>query len=360
VKTVPTRVLMIGTSLSGKGGVAAVVSVLHQDGLFEREAVRYLASHVEGSRWVKLRASAAALWTTALVCLRDRPAIVHVHSASHASFLRKSLLLLLARLAGCRTVFHLHGGGFRQFAGAESGALGRWWIRHTLENSSVVIALSDGWAGFLRQFAPAARVRVVPNSVKVPPAPAAAAEQPGRILFLGRVENAKGVFELLAAVAALVPAFPQIRLVIGGEGELAAVRRRAEQLGIAGHLDLPGWVGPQARQAELARAAVFCLPSHAEGLPMAMLEAMAAGKAVVVSQVGAIPEAVADHDNGLLVPPHDVPALAAALSALLGDDALRSRLAQRARATVIQRFSTEVVIGKLSAIYRELAAAGAR
>jgi glycosyltransferase involved in cell wall biosynthesis len=88
---------------------------------------------------------------------------------------------------------------------------------------------------------------------------------------------------------------------------------------------------------------------------MSMLEAMAARKAVVATQVGGIPETLRDGDNGLLVPPRDERALARALARLLGDTALRDRLAERARATIEQQYSTEVVCGKLSAIYRELA-----
>jgi glycosyltransferase involved in cell wall biosynthesis len=282
--------------------------------------------------------------------------VVHVHAASRASFARKSLLLLIARAAGCRTIFHLHGAEFDQFAGAEAGAALRWWIRHTLERSSVVIALSDSWAAFLRGFAPAARIVVVPNSVPLPPAPERAGEQPGRILFLGRADAGKGVFELLEAVAALAPAHPRVHLVIGGVGELDRVRSRAAELGIGERVALPGWINGADKQRELARAQVFCLPSHAEGLPMAMLEAMAAAKAMVVTRVGAIPEAVGDNDSGLLVPPRDIDALSAALATLLRDGALRERLGDSARATVRLRFSTAVVTGQLSALYRELAA----
>ena len=89
--------------------------------------------------------------------------------------------------------------------------------------------------------------------------------------------------------------------------------------------------------------------------PMAMLEAMAAGRAVIASSVGGIPETIVDGDNGLLVPPHDEPALARALAQVLGDDALRARLARGARATVERHYSTEVVCGRLSALYRDLA-----
>ncbi|MDB5907778.1 MAG: hypothetical protein JWP34_1892 [Massilia sp.] len=349
------RVLMIGTALGGKGGVSAAVDVLRRAGLFERESVRYLASHMDGTPGAKFGAALSAAWRTALACARARPAVVHVHAASHASFARKSLLLLIARVSGCRTVFHLHGGGFRQFAVDDSRAPMRWWIRHTLEKSSAVIALSDGWADFLRGLAPAARVAVIPNAVALPAAVDRTLERPGRILFLGRAEAGKGVFELLAAVAALAPAFAAIELVIGGGGDRAALRRRATQLGIADRVSLPGWLDDSAKAREMALAQVFCLPSHAEGLPMAMLEAMAAAKAVVATRVGAIPDAIGDRANGLLVPPCDIAALAAALSALLRDDALRARLGDAARATVSRRFSTEAAIGKLSALYHRLA-----
>jgi len=345
---------MVGTALEGRGGVAAVVSVLRQHGLFEREGVRYVATHCEGSKAVKAKGAVSGFWHTLRACFGQHPAVVHVHAASRASFVRKSIVLLIARLAGCKTIFHLHGGGFRQFATVEAGGLKRRWIRHTLEASSVVITLSNGWAGFVRGFAPKARVAVVPNSVPLPAASTVQPE-PGRILFLGRLEEAKGVFELLGAGARIAGRHPALRLVFGGEGDAAALLRRAAELGIADRVELPGWVGPQQRGEELARAAVFCLPSHAEGLPMAMLEAMAAGRAVVASSVGGIPETIVDGDNGLLVPPRDEAALAAALEQVLSNETLRARLARHARVTIEQHYSTEVVCGQLSALYRELA-----
>jgi glycosyltransferase involved in cell wall biosynthesis len=358
VKVQAPRILMVGTALEGRGGVAAVVSVLRRHGLFERERVRYVATHTEGSRGAKLKGALGGFWNTLLACARQRPAVVHVHAASHASFLRKSVVLLIARMAGCKTIFHLHGGGFRRFATQESGPLKRRWIRHTLERSSVVITLSESWAQFVHGFAPRAKVAVVPNSVPLPPLPPiapAASMQAQRILYLGRLEAAKGVFELLAAASRLAPRFPALRLVFGGEGDCAALRRRAAELGLAERIELLGWLGPRERDAELARAEVFCLPSHAEGLPMAMLEAMAASKAVVATAVGGIPEALHDGDTGLLVPPRDEEALARALARLMGDTALRDRLAARARTSIEQHYSTEVVCGQLSAIYRELA-----
>jgi len=350
------RILMVGTAPEGQGGVAALVSVLRDGGLFERESVAYVSTHREGGVLAKLGSAARGFGQAARTCLWRRPRIVHAHAASGASFARKSLLLWLARATGCRTIFHLHGGGFRQFAGAGSGALMRRWIRHTLERSSLVIALSESWAQFLRTYAPRARVTVVPNAVALPVLRPDAAEA-GRILFLGRLEAAKGVTELLDAAAALAPRFPALRLVLAGSGDLERWRDAAAVRGLAGRVELPGWLDAAARDRELARAAVFCLPSHAEGLPMSLLEAMAAARAVVATTVGAVPEALRDGENGLLVPPHDAAALAAALARLLADGALCRRLGARARGTVEQHYSTEAVCGRLAAIYNDLAGA---
>ncbi|MDN4036607.1 glycosyltransferase family 4 protein [Massilia sp. YIM B02443] len=363
------RVLMVGTALDGRGGVAAAIGVLRAAGLFEREGVAYVATHAGGARRAKLASAGRGLWRAARLCLRPgagrRPAIVHVHAASHASFVRKSLVLLLGRLAGAHTIFHLHGGGFRRFAQDEAGPLLRRWIRHTLEASSRVIALSGAWAGFVREFAPRARVEVVPNAVPLPaladarPAPGSEPEA-GRILFLGRVTPAKGVGELLEAAAALAPHHPQLRLVLAGEGSIGDIgwaRRRAGELGIASRVEWPGWLDGAARDAELARAWLFCLPSHAEGLPMAMLEAMAAGCPVVASRVGGIPEAVRDGVDGLLVDAGDAPALARTLGRVLDEPALRRKLAQAGRQRIELKYSTDIVCGRLAAIYQQLVGA---
>ena len=349
---------MVGTALDGRGGVSAVVGVLRAAGLFERERVAYIASHRDGARLPKLGAALRGLWQAACACFGSRPAIVHVHAASHASFLRKSLVLWLARLSGAQTIFHLHGGGFRHFASNQAGPLLQRWIRHTLRASSCVIALSNDWAAFVRDFAPGARVEVVPNAVVLAaPQSGPGRAEPGRILFLGRVAASKGVAELLAALAQLAAQRPDLRLVLGGEGDLAWARGLASRFGVAERVELRGWLDAQQRTLELDRAWLFCLPSHAEGLPMAMLEAMAARCPVVVSRVGGVPEAVRDGIDGLLVPAADTPALAAALARLLDSESLRARLAQAGRERIEAAYSSDVVCGRLAAIYQQLAGA---
>lgn len=352
------KVLMLGTDPDGQGGIATVASVLRQQGFFERNQVRYIVTHANGTGVRKALTALEAVAALSWACLMRRNVIVHVHSACRASFFRKSLLLAIARLGGRKTVFHLHGGEFRQFVLEESGPLARWWIRHTIAHSSAVITLSDSWAEFLHTLVPSAKVRVIANSVALPADVDSALEESGRILFLGRAGKGKGIFDLLAAVARLKEEFPEVMLVIGGDGDLPEVERVAAELQVSAHITLLGWIGQQERDSQLRRAAVFTLPSYNEGLPMSMLEAMAAGKAVVVTPVGGIPEAVRDHDNGVLVPVGDVDQLEFAFRQLFRDAALRRSIGSKARTTIAGRYSTDVVMTQLAQLYEELERAG--
>jgi glycosyltransferase involved in cell wall biosynthesis len=346
--------LMVGTDPSGKGGVSSVVTVLHEEGFFDQQHVRYVISHVQGSSLQKLEAILFASLKTIWLCSVARPSIVHVHASSGASFMRKSFLLAIARVFGCKTIFHLHGAGFQHFALLESGSLMKWWIRRTLDRSSKVIALSESWATFLSAYAPGANINVVPNSVKVVDLPAEPLEETGRILFLGRLEKRKGIFDLLAAVALLKHSFPMIKLIIGGDGDLNIVKAKAHELNIDENVEVLGWINPDQKANELTRAAIFTLPSYDEGLPMAMLEAMVMGKAIVVTPVGGIPEAVKHGQNGLLVPSGDINALASALSEVLQDRLLCKAMGVNARNTIKARFSTVLFLQNLSKIYSEL------
>lgn len=345
--------LMIGTDPGGKGGVAAVVSVYIDNGLFERVPIRYLATHREGSKLNKLWTSISATGQLLALLASGRVGLVHAHVASNGSFLRKSVYLALARLFGVPTVFHLHGGGFREFHASSPAWLQRW-IAHTIARSNRVVGLSTAWAEFLTKFAQAGSVRVIANPVFLPATVSRQREEAGRLLFLGRAEQAKGIFDLLAAVKLLAPACLGLRLAIGGDGDVERLRSRVAELGISEQVEILGWVVGEAKLQQFERAEVFVLPSFHEGLPMAMLEAMAHGKAIVVTPVGGIPEAVQHEQQGLLVPAGRPQELADALLRLLRDPSLRTHMGEQARARVAERFATERVLSQVAALYQEL------
>lgn len=353
--------LMVGTSPDMRGGIAAVVSALQAGGLFERVRARYLASHIEGGPATKLGCFGRALLRMLRMLWRGEVALVHAHVSSKGSFWRKSLLLALARSFGCRTVFHLHSGGFDEFAArGTGGALLRRWIRRTVEASDAVIVLSPRWAEWMRSFAPRSRVEVVGNPVLVPKRAPVAAERAsavggGRVVFLGLICEPKGCYDLLQAWTGFRARCPGWRLAIGGNGEVERFLERARALGVHDDIDFLGWVSGDAKDRELRRADIFVLPSYKEGMPVSVLEAMAYGLAVVTTPVGGVPDMMQAGVHGLWVEPGDVAALCDRLSTLALDAPLRERLGGAARSHVLSHYSADAVIDDLLRVYARLA-----
>jgi glycosyltransferase involved in cell wall biosynthesis len=344
------RVVMIGTDEATRGGIAAVVGVMRRHGLFERWGACYVPTHCDGSAWRKAQRALAACLRVGGGLLRDRIALLHVHTASGPSFWRKSLFIAAAQLAGVPYLLHVHGGGFEDFYRRRCGPLAQAWVRRALRRSHAVLALSQQWHDILRSIAPGCRCVVVPNPVEVPARAAPLDGAPPTVLFLGLVAHSKGVADLAQAWPGVRNAVPDARLVVAGSGdELDALRARFDAESVV----FPGWIGGAEKEAWLQRAWAFVLPSHREALPMAILESMAWGVPVVATRVGGVPLAVRDGETGLLVEPRDVAALERALVALLRDDALRRRMGRAGRQRAIELFSADAQLQRVEALWRE-------
>ena len=349
----PSHILMLGTDPRTRGGISTVIRNWRAAGVFERWPVEYVVTHRDGARREKL----ATAWQAWLACLalawRNGRGVLHVHAASHWSFWRKSLFMAAALAAGWPVIFHLHGGGFARFLGEESGPPARRLVRFFLDRAAAIVVLSERWAAWMHRATSNPRIVVIPNPVALPGL-CATPREAGLIAFAGRCGEAKGLYDLLEAVAVLAPHLPHLRLECAGDGDLDEALARARDLGIADRIVLRGWITPRERDELLARAWVFALPSRAEALPMSVLEAMAAGCAVVASAVGGIPDVVRHDENGMLVPPADPRALAGALAALLADGGLAARLGRSARATVAERYTLDRTVERLEPVYGAL------
>ena len=347
----PSHVVMVGTSLETHGGIAAVVQGYRAAGLFDRWPVEYVATHRDGSRLLRFLKAIDGFFTFLALTCRHRCAVLHVHGASRASFWRKSVFMSLALLAGWPVIFHLHGGGFATFYD-DCGPLARAVVRFFLERSARIVVVSERWAAWIHRTIRNPRIVVIANAVEMPAA--SAAREPALIAFAGRLTAAKGVPELLRSAAALAERFPALRVECAGDGDLAALRAEAEALGIQQRVEFRGWIGDREREELLARATVFVLASHAEGLPVSLLEAMAAGCPVIASAVGGIPDIVSDGFNGLLVPPGDASTLARAIERLLADRSLAFAMGRAARATIARRFTADRAVELVGRLYAEL------
>jgi glycosyltransferase involved in cell wall biosynthesis len=346
-------VLMVGPGIEGMGGIASVVAGYIEAGLFDRFHCTYVATHRGVRFWRKLQAALLGLSQVVIEIFRLDAPLVHVMVAARASFWRKSLVCLLARAARRPFLLHVHGSEFMQFYDNECSAASKWIIGRILSRAALVLALSEEWRNNLLRICPNMKIEVLPNGVALPEIrhrpglPVA----PRTVLMLGRLGRRKGTYDLVRAFARIAPRLPGVQLVCGGDGDIEEVRALAKELGLEDRVMCPGWLGPEGKRAHLAAAAVFVLPSNAEGMPMAVLEAMSWGLPVIATPVGGIPQLIRNDRNGLLVAPGDIDAIAEAVLRLMGDPALCARLGAAARATIETRFSIALAVERLSVIY---------
>jgi glycosyltransferase involved in cell wall biosynthesis len=353
--TVPEpTALWVSTSTETKGGVSTFVRSMLTTPLGQRWRISHLASHRDGSTATKVAQFLVALARFTHRMAWHRPSLVHLHVASRGSFFRKATFARIARVFGVPVVAHVHGAMFHVFY-AGSPAVVKWLVRDMLAHSAAVVALGDTWAQRLRSIEPRARVIVVPNPIR----PVGAAVQPAggepvRVLFLGRIEDDKGVFTLIEAwrtMTAKLDGRASAHLTIAGDGEVSRARELVAELGLEPSVDVTGWVDPRGVPEMLRSSQVLVLASRYEGQPMAVLEAMANGLCVISSPVGGIPEMLGD-DAGILVPPGDAGRLADELGEVVRNAERRGDLGNAALRRVRERFDVDVAWRQFDGIYR--------
>lgn len=156
---------------------------------------------------------------------------------------------------------------------------------------------------------------------------------------------------LLHASREVLNRFPETKIVFGGDGEIKKNKALAEELGIVDRCEFHGWVTGSEREALFKRAAVCCLPSKNEGLPMSVLEAMAHGIPTVATAVGGVPQVIEDGISGFLIDVDDTESLAQKISSLLGDSMLRKSVGMASRDVVARSFGVDRSIEQLLVLY---------
>lgn len=351
------RIVMIGPAMDAMGGMASVIATYRDSGFLDRWSVVVLVTYIEGSGWRRFATGIRAFARFFMMLLRGEVAFAHIHVAQRTSFLRKSLFVLAARAFRRPVILHVHGAQFDEYY--ERGtALSRRYIRWILDSSTWIIALSDQWLAWFKAHTDNRQVLRVHNPVILANNDAAPslvpAGAPPAIVFLGRIGQRKGAYDLLHAMTRVLDARVPCRLYLCGDGEVEAARRLAADLGIADSVTIPGWIGAEERQRLLHSARIFVLPSYQEGLPVAILEAMAAGVPVVSSPVGGIPDAITDGVEGLLVAPGDPVQLATALIRILADENLGRVMGAAGKLKVRNSFAAETALAPLERLYSQL------
>ena len=327
--------------------------------------VQYWSEYIDGLQYYptwKLGSVALRMWWFITSYLRialrltvDKEIkIVHLHFAADGSFWRKEKLLKLSKLFGKKVIMHCHSSRFKDFYN-EASVKRQKQIVSTLRKADMMIVLSESWK---RWFASVgveeSRMTVLHNITDYPVLRPEMKTKDGKIhfLFLGEIGERKGVFDILRGLSKFKDDFSgKIELRIGGNRNeqqlLAAIRKN----GLGDIVKFEGWVSGDKKINLLNWADVFILPSHNEGLPISILEAMSYGMPIISTPVGGIPEVV--KGNGVLVTPGNEIEIALSMRHYLDNPVLIEQEG-RESLNIVETYLPQYVMERLKHLYESL------
>lgn len=351
----PDRLLIVGTL--GGGGIHQYVEqqYRHLDSI--DASVYDMVSDPKGEGgWWLLNSVIASVWAAVQFPFRSPPDVIHVHTSHRFSFYRSAFYVLYASIVWDRpVVLHVHGSSFDAFVTTDSWLINR--VQALVFGAcDRIIVLSPYWQGVLSTRVPEEKIRVLPNAITPGEYSPVFETDSQHVVFVSNLVKRKGVTELARAVGELLDRESEqdetdVQISIAGSGPLAGrIESLANEYDAVEYL---GYVSEREKQALLDSGTIFVLPAYAEGLPIALLEGMAGGNAVVSTTVGSIPEVI-EEENGLLVEPRDTSQLSDALWTLITDRERTEAMGRANRQLVTETYSWETTQQTLKEIYAEL------
>lgn len=340
-----SKVLIVATSRKTRGGITAVLKAYESGQQWEDFHCHWVQTHRDGPNWRKI-AYLLMAWVDYLVHLPFCK-IVHIHMSLQTTARRKVPFMKLAKLFGKGVIVHLH-------CGNQIDDIWNDNYTYLFTHADVSIFLSENLKSMVEAHVGTGHdFRVIYN-----PCPVVSEfpkmQKDKSILFSGTLYEGKGYRDLIRAFAAIADEFPEWKVVFAGNGEVETGRAMAEECGIQDRTEFLGWVSGDAKDICFRRASILCLPSYAEGFPMAVLDAWAYGIPVVTTPVGGIPDIARDGENILLFQPGDVKGLALKLKMLISSPDLQDKISAASKAFACGQFNLKTVQRQVYDLYAEL------
>ena len=346
------KVLMVGPGRNVMGGISTVVNSYYELGLDKKIGLRYISSMEDGSKIKKL-AIAFSSYIEFSRHIKECD-IVHVHMAAQASFTRKSIFIKKAKKAGKKIIIHQHSADFDDFYFKQCDAKKRKQIKKIFAMADIIIVLSEEWAKFFGEnICDLEKIVILYNGVIIPKY-CKKDYTDTNVLFLGRLGERKGSYDLLKAIPDILKVIPDAHFYLGGDGDIVKSQKLIDENGIQNHVKLLGWVRNEEKEIYLKKCSIFIRTSYHEGMPMALLEAMSYGLAAISTNAGGISRIIDNGCNGFRIEAGDIEAIKSKLKCLLCDPQLKKKLGINGYNTVKNGFNVEKNIKKLEQIYSEL------
>lgn len=283
-----------------KGGIAQVMAN-YAEYIFGRDNFKCIINSCEGNCIRKMYRAVSSLFLMTWKLIVDKDLkIVHIHTASYNSFRRSYYFSKIAKLFGKKVILHIHGGGFKEYYQTNPK-----WILKELQQADALAVLSESWKNFFSSINANDNIHVINNVIPKPHLVNQFIELniPVKLLFLGTVCDAKGIFDLLDVLNENKDLYNgKIELHIGGNGEVERLQQFISDNSLENMVKFHGWVNGETKASLLENCHYYILPSYTEGLPLSIIEALSYGKPVLSTPVGGIPEII-DESIGILFTP---------------------------------------------------------
>ncbi len=252
--------------------------------------------------------------------------IVHIHFSEATSAKRKNIFLLLAILCHKKTILHFHA------FSPETSLFGKSQLlyKKMFQRCDVSIALSNIWKDeMIKLGVESKKINVIYNPCPDILFNRNIQNKQNNIIFAGTLNERKGFKDLINAFSSIAERYPDWNIVLAGNGEIQEGEILAKKLNIEKQVRFIGWISNEKKVIEFSQASIFCLPSYAEGFPMAVLDAWAYGLPVITTPVGGLPDVLEHRENALIFNPGDINKLTENLELLITDIKLREKLAAK-------------------------------
>ncbi|MBS4069012.1 MAG: glycosyltransferase family 4 protein, partial [Sulfurimonas sp.] len=322
------RILMVGPDPSGMGGISRVVRLWQIGGYMPEFAIEYFPSVAEGTG--KYQKLLLTLWRFTLT-LAEGCRAVYIHTASFNSFYRKCLFMIPAVLLSRRLIVHIHPSYFSQFI-ADLRGIKMHIARAVLSRAAAFIVLTPDIKDNLANLFPDKPIHVLHNPVDVKGMGnnRGVVRRPDHLLFLGWYMKRKGVYDLVDAVRILREERHDVSADFFGTKEVEELRGYVSKQGLGDSVRIHGWIGEEEKLKALLGCGMLVLPSHTEGIPNVILEAMATKTPIVSTLVGGLKDVLRDGENAIIAEAGNAVDLSRKILLLLQDRELAGRIAENA------------------------------
>ncbi|AWL10326.1 putative glycosyltransferase [Aquirufa nivalisilvae] len=289
-----------------------------------------------------------------------RPDFTLIFSANVPSIYEKGLIAVISSMMRVKCIFAPRGGSL--VFDIKNSAFAAKYVPFILSKCYYVICQGNYWEGFFKGIQveeSQTNYVVIPNWIdtdkylyKIPQNVHNNVAEVPTILFMGWIQEDKGVFDLLQALESNLLVDYKLKIVFMGDGPgKNNLIQLVSQLSHTNHqYEFPGWLHGQEKSDYLYHADVFVLPSYAEGMPNSLMEAMASGVVSIATNVGAVSELIQNKETGILVEVNDVKAIAQGIAYVLDNPEQRNRMIKQARDLIISSHSISNAALKLAKI----------